>query len=227
MRKVLLLMMGLSVALFAELSRNGDIVSDDSTGLQWQDNTTPFTMTWQGAIDYCENILSLGGHEDWRLPNLNELTSIVDDTQYDPAIDSSTGNGFQNTTSSPYWSSTTHADAVYTSFAWRVFFNNGRQFIGDKSYSYYVRCVRSGQVEPLTCPVGYQIKQGENICILGIQVANPGTYLPNCPDDYRLIQGSKICSPMTEVGDPGAWLPTCPINYRLIQGTELCTPMGD
>lgn len=53
------------------------IVTDTTTRLMWQDNTTASTMYWSDAIDYCEG-LSLGGFTDWRLPNINELLSVSD-----------------------------------------------------------------------------------------------------------------------------------------------------
>ena len=65
---------------------NGDgTVTDTSTMLIWQQQTAG-SMTWEAAISYCEG-LSLGGHDDWRLPNTNELQSLVDYTRYYPAID--------------------------------------------------------------------------------------------------------------------------------------------
>ena len=68
---------------------NGDgTISDTSTGLMWQKATAPGTYTWEQALTYCENLtLPAGGYSDWRLPNRNELQSIVDYSRYNPAID--------------------------------------------------------------------------------------------------------------------------------------------
>ena len=140
MKKTLLITIGLSAMLFADFTRNRDMVTDTTTGLQWQDNTEASTVTknWTEAIDYCEN-LTLGGYSDWRLPNINELKSIVDRSKSNPAI----VDAFINVSSNYYWSSTTSVD--YEGNAWVVGFNLG--YVGNylKSYSYYVRCVRAGQ----------------------------------------------------------------------------------
>ena len=138
----------------SNFSRSGDIVTDVTTGLQWQDNETAKTTTgtWQEAIDYCENTLNLGGHTDWRLPSKNELLSIVDRSRYDPAINSSI---FVNTALSYYWSSTTSAG--YSDHAWFVGFEVGSTYYDyniNKTSSYYVRCVRGGQVKvPTISPI--------------------------------------------------------------------------
>ncbi len=139
MIKILLILIGLSGFVYADFSRSVDIVTDSNTGLQWQDNADAGTVTktWQGAIDYCE-VLSLGEKSDWRLPNINELTSLVDDT-YTPTIDFT----FQNVVSNQYWSSTTNTN--YDNGAWIVYFNYGNQYDGHKGNRNYVRCVRTGQ----------------------------------------------------------------------------------
>ncbi|HIJ40660.1 MAG TPA: DUF1566 domain-containing protein [Deltaproteobacteria bacterium] len=46
----------------------------------------------------------MGGQDDWRLPTLKELDSILDLSVYDPVIDS---RYFNDTQSENYWSSTT------------------------------------------------------------------------------------------------------------------------
>ncbi len=96
-------------------------------------------MAWGDALNYCKG-LSLGGQNDWRLPNVKELESLVDDTRYAPAIDSTY---FPNVVASYYWSSTTYASGPNS--AWVVYFDGGGVYGSGKSNGYYVRCVRGGQ----------------------------------------------------------------------------------
>jgi len=140
MKRIVTMVLVMSIALFADFTRDGSVVTDNTTGLQWQDDAIGSTMNWKSAIEQCENLI-LDGHSDWRLPNLKELTSIVDDTRFNPSIDTDT---FQHVASDYYWSSTTNAG--YSSRAWYVGFSYGRQFNRYKSYSYFVRCVRAGQL---------------------------------------------------------------------------------
>ena len=130
----------------SSLSRNDDIVTDSTTGLQWQDDTAVEgeRRTWIEAIDYCENTLVLGGHSDWRLPNINELLSIVDYSKYDPALDTSI---FQNYSSAAYWSSTSTLPIATVSSALYVSFYNqgGASLRSYKSSRGWVRCVRDVQ----------------------------------------------------------------------------------
>ena len=131
----------LNISLFAS-----SIVIDSNTKLQWQDDYSDNggnikSATWADAISYCENS-SLGDYTDWRLPNKNELLSLVDYGKYNPSIDT---NKFTNVGSSYCWSSTTGAD--YSDSAWVVDFDDGYTNGNGKSSTNYVRCVRAGQFE--------------------------------------------------------------------------------
>ena len=139
MRQILLITIGLSAFLYGNFTRDNatQVVTDSTTGLQWQDNVN-ITKTWTQAIDYCE-ALTLGGYSDWRLPNFNELYFIADRSKRNPAIDSA----FQNVVSDGYWSSSTVVGDEDS--AWGVDFDNGDDDWDRKSNSYYVRCVRDGQ----------------------------------------------------------------------------------
>ena len=113
---VLMSMFWHSPAHAAFVDNGNGTVSDTSTGLMWQQDTARDTegnydpMTWEEALAYCES-RTIGGHTDWRLPTIKELRSLVDYTQYDPAIDKVR---FPNTVSSYYWSSTTYASIPTT-----------------------------------------------------------------------------------------------------------------
>jgi len=68
-------------------TKNGNgTVSDDNTGLMWQEMPTSEGFDWQDAYDYCEN-LELGGYNDWRMPSAKELFSISDFSEGWPYID--------------------------------------------------------------------------------------------------------------------------------------------
>ena len=48
---------------------------DSSTGYIWSEKAST-TYTWQNAVDYC-NSYSEGGYTDWRLPNIDELRTLL------------------------------------------------------------------------------------------------------------------------------------------------------
>jgi hypothetical protein len=57
---------------------NGDgTVTDNVTGLMWQQAFPETPSTRAGAIASCPT-LTLGGHSDWRLPSVIELVSLLD-----------------------------------------------------------------------------------------------------------------------------------------------------
>jgi len=95
-------------------------------------------VRWGSAMGRCE-ALTLGSYAHWRVPNINELKSIIVDTKAGAYID----GAFVNTASSSYWSSTTDADE--SRFVWHVSFQGGNmeRFLKDRSC--YVRCVRAGE----------------------------------------------------------------------------------
>ena len=121
----------------ARLTVNADgTVSDAVTGLVWQRQDDNQTRLWKDALAYCENLV-FAGADTWRLPNVKELRSIVDDTVTQPGIDSSV---FPNTKSTGYWTSTTRHGAP--NFAWYIYFSKGLASTDMKTNPNYVRCVR-------------------------------------------------------------------------------------
>ncbi len=59
-----------------DFTDNGDgTVTDNVTGLTWEQTPDSGPSSWPQAQEYCE-ALSLGGQDDWRMPSLKELFSI-------------------------------------------------------------------------------------------------------------------------------------------------------
>lgn len=114
-----------------------EIVVDEGTLLQWQDNAVVNSILkdFNGAIDYCEN-LTLSNYSDWRLPNQNELYSLVDNTKYGPVIyDAFTYVGLDDMT----WSST----SLDEDSAVAIHFFDGQILPPLKSDLRHIRCVRN------------------------------------------------------------------------------------
>jgi len=87
---------------------SGDCVTDNLTGLMWakNGNLPNGTKTWQGALDYVASInygSGLCGHKDWRLPNVNELESLINSGEANTA-NWLNSQGFSNVQSNYYWS---------------------------------------------------------------------------------------------------------------------------
>lgn len=111
---------------------NGTI-TDEATGLMWMQTDSGHGMNWEEALAYADS-QRYAEYDDWRLPNVKELQSIVDYTRspgtsnsaaIDPVFECSviTGEGVQEDYPF-YWTSTTHENwspenggyACYVSF---------------------------------------------------------------------------------------------------------------
>ena len=109
------------------------VVTDSTTGLMWQKEYAT-GKTWQQALKYCEDS-TYAGYSDWRLPNKNELASLLD-----PGKSSAPYSNFPDMPSDWFWSSSTYV--YYTYSAWGVYFDHGLVVSNNKTYSSSVRCVR-------------------------------------------------------------------------------------
>jgi hypothetical protein len=139
-----------------------DAFLDTDTNLIWQDDIESATVSkpWitttnysngnyndtsgDTASSYCES-LQLSGFTDWRLPTLNELTSLVN-TNRSPAIK----YGIENIAPTGrfgeyrnYWSLST--DVSNSKYASQVNFETGITSSDNKKYTAFVRCVRNNE----------------------------------------------------------------------------------
>lgn len=127
---------------FIVLSNWGNAaVLDRETGLVWEQSPNPFLFSWANAQRHC-NITTVGNRKGWRLPTLQELASLVDPTQSNPALPSGhpfiIGQPYQV----DYWSATSNAN--FTTDVWTVVFSNGNVNLAPKSANLHVWCVRGG-----------------------------------------------------------------------------------
>lgn len=132
---------------------NGDqTISDNLTGLMWmKDADLPYlpacgsfsTLTWQGALNFvkCFNQNAYLNKTDWRLPNVNELESIVHHSQSNIS-GWLISQGFLSVNTSYYWSSTSSMASPNQAKA--VSFYSGISSSFDKTASYYAWFVRGG-----------------------------------------------------------------------------------
>jgi len=124
-------------------TENGDgTVTDRLSGLMWTRNADRA----DGKIDWEQAILGAGsctdgGFTDWRVPNRNELESLIDLGRYGPALPE--GNHFTGVQPSYYWTSTTPANNE--DHAWVIHFYIGLVSHDDKAGSHYVWYVRGGR----------------------------------------------------------------------------------
>ncbi|PQJ96378.1 hypothetical protein CXB77_08285 [Chromatium okenii] len=133
-----------------------------SLGQKWENGTCvgeAKTYTWEEAKQAAELINKHGGYagyQDWRLPTIDELKSLVYCSSGQPKTWNDTGKecegdyanptidsgAFPNTPSSWFWSV-----AYGTNYAWHVYFYDGYAHYISRfsSYPHRVRLVRSGQ----------------------------------------------------------------------------------
>lgn len=95
--------------LIAKTIAGGDVVIDRATGLMWAADGAVkgcaynASLTWALALQYIDDF-EFAGFSDWRVPNIRELSSIVDYVKFSPSIKEPP---FANTYNGVYWSSTT------------------------------------------------------------------------------------------------------------------------
>jgi hypothetical protein len=170
------------------------LVTDSITGLMWDQcpygksgstcaSGTAFNGNWASALTQAKlaNALNGGvgykGFNDWRLPNKNELESIVDITTALPAVDTSAfpGTYIGNVN---YWTSTSYGNP---DFAHYLNLGLGSLAFVGKSEGAFVHLVRGGQplaaydmlvdstspsITGVTGPSNGSYKAGENLDLI-------------------------------------------------------------
>lgn len=133
-----------SIPTAQRFTLNGTEVSDSRTGLVWA--RCSIGQSWTGTT--CSGTASTFPHEDalavaeatsgWRMPNVKELFSLIDDGCMNPALDAV---AFPGTSNGPYWSTTPHTE--WPTGTWTVWFSDGQiGSLARDANQYPVRLVR-------------------------------------------------------------------------------------
>lgn len=122
-------------------------VTDGMTGLIWLKDANCFSGNWYTAQSLASGLSSGAcGLSDgsiagqWRLPNVNELQSLIDYTTVSPALP--VDHPFTLLLSYFFWSATTYAPNPGD--AWGVYLSNGYVNTIDKTDANFVWPVRGG-----------------------------------------------------------------------------------
>jgi hypothetical protein len=130
---------------------NGDMtVTDTITKLTWKrcsegqsggacELGTATTHTLPAALQLATTS-TFTGKNDWRLPTIKELATILEYQCTMPAINTAV---FPATPATNFWSSSRYAG--YSDGGWNINFNDGVHDSCSKNFSLYVRLVRGGQ----------------------------------------------------------------------------------
>ena len=120
---------------------------DNNTGLIWYSDASHAETTFSGAVSHCEELRTVAIFqaylvEDWRLPNIAELQSLINYGRVLPPLP--VDHHFVDVQPAFYWSSTSY-DPVPSLNAWGVDLAIGESHHDlpkNNSVSTYVLCVR-------------------------------------------------------------------------------------
>jgi hypothetical protein len=155
-----------------------ECLTDTLTGLMWdRDANRPnIGKTWSEALAYVAGINSGGGlcgFHDWRLPNVNEIQTLVNS---EPGNNDGwlASQGFVHVSKDGYWTSTTHTARDYKSMAFYILMR--QRYIQTDAKSNY-RLTWPVRTDPTVTPISQPARTGQILCYSssGAQVACAGT----------------------------------------------------
>jgi len=116
----------------------GAAARDNHTGLIWEQEPDRIHDVWSASVARC-GTKDVGGKKSWRAPSVDELKTLIDASQHDPALPA--GHPFANIKSEIFWTATPHpTDDIV---AWQVSFFSGEPVTDQKSGTRRMWCVLS------------------------------------------------------------------------------------
>jgi hypothetical protein len=123
---------------FIVTGQSEECIMDNLTGLMWAKNANLDGATiWADALSDIASLNNSGGlcgYTDWRLPNINEIESLVNPGESSGAAQWLNAQGFTNVQSNHYWSSTTYA--VNSSYKWSLNMADGEVYRMEESKAF-------------------------------------------------------------------------------------------
>ncbi len=172
-------------------------VTDQVTGLVWQQTVSGVMMKWSSAATYCAGINKTGVTTTWRLPTFIELVSMLDysdtgtidvDTTYFPNTPTDT---------TPFWTATPDDGDPGDGYAVSVYMTDGTSELDDETTALYVRCVTSSEVLATPTATDSAYPPGRYTVSTG-QVKDNLTGLtwqdPPGSDGYSFTQAASACT---------------------------------
>ena len=115
---------------------NGAGVKDNNTGLVWEQEPDREHDVWGASVTRCET-KEVGGQKGWRAPSVDELKTLIDVSQHDPALPA--GHPFSSIKSEIYWTATPRLSDDMV--AWQISFFSGEPVTDQKSGTRRMWCL--------------------------------------------------------------------------------------
>ncbi|HQJ60359.1 MAG TPA: DUF1566 domain-containing protein, partial [bacterium] len=139
-----------------------EVIVDQNIGIMWQRNLPEIipgcsmgemgeTCKKDEAVSYCETLV-YSGYDDWRLPTIEELETIIDYGKSEPCYDQALFVDNQNGLGTSLWSGSFYLEETYTYHFFLSPFGNVYSEIidsGEFDPSARVRCVRGNIYAPV------------------------------------------------------------------------------
>jgi spore coat protein CotH len=221
---------------------NGDgTVTDHATGLMWAKADSGEGMDWPAALAYAEDS-TLAGYDDWRLPNVKELQSIVsythspsasDAADLGPAIDTDyfeitelpAGTTNYETDYGYFWSSTSAyfgGNSLEYYYAWYVAFGTAVSNAGNDSHG-------AGAVRFDTKVEGGPLGEGGERYYNYVRLVRGGNVEQSAGDDPGATNSTDTTDDQGDTSDPAGDAPDLAAAAAILGVTEaeLQEALGD